>query len=225
MQRTFHLLIIGMALSACILLFLSEVVQAESGSTVTVSGTGSVEEIEEAEESEEAEETEESPSASSGSMNNPEPDTPIPDTPIFSILITEILANPEGSDAGNEWIEIANLGDVPVQISGWTLSDEKTSFTFEDTIVEPGEHQAYFSTGTKISLKNTGESVTLSSGSTIIDTLTYPEALDAISFGRQPARSRSISALQHRVSQISSQFQMQRSSCSRVSLKQLEVRV
>lgn len=40
-----------------------------------------------------------------------------------SIVFTEIMYNPAGSDSGREWVEIWNDGDIPVDISGWKFGD------------------------------------------------------------------------------------------------------
>lgn len=46
-----------------------------------------------------------------------------------SIVISEIMYNPASSetDGLSEWIEVANLGSSPVDISGWFLDDEDTT--------------------------------------------------------------------------------------------------
>ena len=38
------------------------------------------------------------------------------------VVINEIMSDPEGGDAGNEWIELYNAGDS-VKIKGWTISN------------------------------------------------------------------------------------------------------
>lgn len=37
------------------------------------------------------------------------------------VLVSEVEANPGGADAGNEWVELANLGFGDVDVSGWTI--------------------------------------------------------------------------------------------------------
>lgn len=57
----------------------------------------------------------------------------------FDIIITELVPNPEDSDAENEFIEIYNQGTAKADLGGWTMEDKlgKTSvFTFpENTIL------------------------------------------------------------------------------------------
>ena len=39
------------------------------------------------------------------------------------IIISEIMANPEGVDIGEEWIELANTSNETIQLEGWILDD------------------------------------------------------------------------------------------------------
>ncbi|WP_201746276.1 lamin tail domain-containing protein [Veronia nyctiphanis] len=41
----------------------------------------------------------------------------------FDIHIAAALVNPEGTDRGNEWVSVINLGNDEIDISGWYLSD------------------------------------------------------------------------------------------------------
>jgi hypothetical protein len=40
------------------------------------------------------------------------------------LAVTEVMANPPGSEPAQEWVEIANLGDVAVDLANWRLEDE-----------------------------------------------------------------------------------------------------
>jgi hypothetical protein len=52
------------------------------------------------------------------------------------ILINEVMFNPEGSEQTDEFVEIIHTGNVaPVSLSGWTLSDGKST----DVIVDAGD--------------------------------------------------------------------------------------
>lgn len=71
------------------------------------------------------------------------------------ILINEWLPNPKGADTKAEWIELANAGGAPVDLSGWRLTaDGKKFFTLEGTI-SPSGHVVLPRSKTKITLKNT----------------------------------------------------------------------
>jgi hypothetical protein len=41
-----------------------------------------------------------------------------------AVIISEIMYNADGSDAGREWVEIYNTGATPVDLEGWRLFDE-----------------------------------------------------------------------------------------------------
>ena len=59
------------------------------------------------------------------------------------IKINEIFPNPDGSDSGQEWIELYNTGTEPIRIDSWTIetasSSWSTRYTFPpETTIEPG---------------------------------------------------------------------------------------
>lgn len=60
----------------------------------------------------------------------------------LGIVINEFLPNPKGADKDNEWIELKNLSDSSVDLSGWQIAnqDEKIkAFTIpEQTFILPG---------------------------------------------------------------------------------------
>ncbi len=57
------------------------------------------------------------------------------------VLITEFFPDPGGSDLSAEFIEISNIGDSPVNITGWYITDQDgpVDFTFPETTMEPGD--------------------------------------------------------------------------------------
>lgn len=54
------------------------------------------------------------------------------------IVINEIMFDPEGSDSGNEWIELYNIGDTDITANNWRIFIAGTTFvqsaTFSGTI-------------------------------------------------------------------------------------------
>ena len=40
-----------------------------------------------------------------------------------AVIVNEVMADPMGSDVNQEWIELYNPGDAPVDVSGWQLRD------------------------------------------------------------------------------------------------------
>ncbi len=113
------------------------------------------------------------------------------------ILITEVLANPIGKD-DHEWIEIGNFGTGAIDVAGWTLLGEQSSDHFviplsktesgsqvsSGFILQSGEYRIFQSDITGISLRNSGERISLFSGSVLIDTWEYPETGEEVSVGR-----------------------------------------
>ena len=41
---------------------------------------------------------------------------------VESIVISEVELNPDDRDAGKEWVELLNTGDVEIDLAGWTLN-------------------------------------------------------------------------------------------------------
>ena len=113
-----------------------------------------------------------------------------------AITISEFLPNPDGTDSGEEWIELYNSGDSPVDLSGWKLDDESSSGAI-------GSSAYTFPTGSGVSahqyfvvdlpegsfaLNNTGgDSVRLIwPDKTVIATVTYTgNAKDDITYARR----------------------------------------
>lgn len=46
-----------------------------------------------------------------------------------SVLMNELFYDAPASDAGNEWIELVNVRDTPVNLAGWKIQRGGTSFT------------------------------------------------------------------------------------------------
>lgn len=143
-------------------------------------------------------------SASSVSSASPPPISSIPNPPAgrssqgsegwnpkHSLLITELLPNPEGSDT-EEWIEIGNLGSTPVLVAGLLLTTGTGSglrkFTIPSDasggILLPQAFRSFRGNQTHLSILNAGSAVSLYSGETIIDSVTYPAIPEGMSYGR-----------------------------------------
>ena len=61
------------------------------------------------------------------------------DDPTRHVLITEIMYHPPSHNSLEEYLELSNQGDEPVDLAGWQFSDG-VDFTFPDTLIEPGEY-------------------------------------------------------------------------------------
>lgn len=117
------------------------------------------------------------------------------------IVVNEVLPNPDGSDSGEEYIELVNLSDAAASLDGWTLGDavNDARHVFEATatipaggaivIYDSGDHSAIpgainSSTGT-LSLNNAGDSVTLRDASGAVrSVVTWGSAPSGVSLNR-----------------------------------------
>lgn len=58
---------------------------------------------------------------------------------IPKVVISAVLPNPIGPEPDEEWIELKNLGNVPVDISGWKITDGEGWYTIPNgTVLKPG---------------------------------------------------------------------------------------
>ncbi|MFX0091700.1 MAG: lamin tail domain-containing protein [Candidatus Hodarchaeota archaeon] len=74
-----------------------------------------------------------------GQKSSPDSATTFEET--STILISEVYYDAVGTDSKNEWIELYNPGSTAVDISGWTLSDNKDTWTVPDgTVIQPGDY-------------------------------------------------------------------------------------
>jgi len=63
---------------------------------------------------------------------------PLPCRP--AVVISAVLPNPSGLEPDEEWIELKNVGQVPVDIGGWKITDEEGWYTIpKGTILMPGQ--------------------------------------------------------------------------------------
>ena len=77
----------------------------------------------------------------SGGGNTSGIDITLEDPP--TIIISEIMYDPDGSDAGHEWIEIYNYGQDPVDMTGWEFEEGGAKHNLTayqgDLTIDPGE--------------------------------------------------------------------------------------
>lgn len=89
-------------------------------------------------------------------------DSTIPGDTAGSIIINEILPNPEGSDSEGEFIELKNIGSNPVNVAGWQLGDSSSArytISNEDiklTSIEAGKLLVIYREASGIALNNSG---------------------------------------------------------------------
>jgi len=79
------------------------------------------------------------------------------------VFINEWLPNPNGADAKGEFIELFNNGTVSANLSGWSMKTTgKKIFSLGGRTITAKGYLVLTHAETKLSLKNTGESVFLS---------------------------------------------------------------
>jgi hypothetical protein len=137
------------------------------------------------------------PACTTGTVVPPSNPTNPPDNPVQTaatsnqptydispnIKISEILANPNGDDTGNEFVELSNTGTTDVRLEGWLLDDSTTTGQPKTSALElSGTLQAGHYFGAKIPsgkfiLNNTGDTVNLYfPDKTLADQVTYDGA-------------------------------------------------
>ncbi len=121
-------------------------------------------------------------------------------------VISELMANNDHSLADedgqySDWLELANLGDQPISLQGWYLTDDATKLTkwpLPNLTLAPGDHQLVFASGkdrrdaeqtlhTNFKLDTGGEYLALvqSDGVTVVDAYqpNFPIQVPDVSYG------------------------------------------
>ena len=118
------------------------------------------------------------------------------------LVLNELMASNDATIADghgefDDWVEIANIGTAPVNLSGFYLTDDMaypTLYALPDTILAAGDYlvlwiddtpaQGPLHAGFKLDVD--GEDLFLMDGSVIHDWLTFPELAADVSYGRWP---------------------------------------
>ena len=65
-----------------------------------------------------------------------------------TIAITEFMNNAEGEDDGREFVELYNYGSNPIDVTGWTVTDEDSdSYTFPTFTIQPSGFMVLVNSG------------------------------------------------------------------------------
>jgi len=115
------------------------------------------------------------------------------------VVINEVLIRPHydwegkgGVDPGDEFIELLNLGPLPVFLKGWVLDDVpqggSSPYTIPGISLRPGSYVALFRNQTGIALNDGGDSVRLvTPDGQIVDKIKYLKVRAYnLSYGRLP---------------------------------------
>ena len=75
---------------------------------------------------------------------------------VDSVVINEFMPDPEGTDSGNEWVELINTGADSVRLDGWSIEVGKSSW---------GDFQYTFPSGSEL----TGNGIVLVGGEEVFE--------------------------------------------------------
>lgn len=105
----------------------------------------------------------------------------------LGVYINEFLPSPQGPDTENEWIEIFNSNNYPVDISGWILASSSKKFVVpQNTFISPQSYLVLSRKTTKISLPNSAESLKFYYPENIlISEIGYDKAKEGFSVSRK----------------------------------------
>ncbi|MCB9732522.1 MAG: lamin tail domain-containing protein [Deltaproteobacteria bacterium] len=126
------------------------------------------------------------------------PEAEPPAAPAPTVIINELLPNPDGTDLGQEYVELVNTGDSDADLSGWTLGDamDPARHVFAAGTILPaggalvvydrGEHPgALLASTAMLSLNNTGETVTLTRADGVVaDVVSYESSASGVAKNR-----------------------------------------
>lgn len=131
---------------------------------------------------------------------------PTPTSIPSRLVVNEVLIRPHydwegtgGVSPADEFIELYNAGDLPVNLAGWMLDDipdgGSAPFTFQSRTLPAGGFAALFRSRTHIALNDTGDTVRLlAPNGAVIDEVSYLRVRAYnLSFGRYPDGSHHLS--------------------------------
>jgi hypothetical protein len=95
------------------------------------------------------------------------------------IIINEVFPNPVGIDSQDEFIEIKNIGNVKVDLTGWKIKNSaKQEFTISSLAMSPRSLVAFYRPKTNLVLGNAADKITLYDQSgRIVDQINYRQAV------------------------------------------------
>lgn len=105
------------------------------------------------------------------------------------ILINEIMPNPDGTDTGNEWIELRNPNPDDMDLTDWQLDDEEGGskpFTIKSLTIPKNGYTIIISNESKLNLNNDSDKVRLFDPKGVIrDEIYYEDAKSGYSLARK----------------------------------------
>ncbi|MFA6992319.1 MAG: lamin tail domain-containing protein [Candidatus Gracilibacteria bacterium] len=96
------------------------------------------------------------------------------------IIISEVLPNPKGSDLKNEWIELFNTADSPIDLTGHKITSGKNKISLDGKMID--RRSFLVVDNFRIQLRNSDNEVALiDPKGGIIDKVSYKEAKEGLS--------------------------------------------
>jgi PKD repeat protein len=104
----------------------------------------------------------------------------------YAVVISEIMADPDGPDQEGEFIELHNTGPSAVDLAGWSLADAtEKKFKIKEDVIEAGKYKIFRRPETKIALNNGGDKVILfAPDGSLNQSVAYEKALSGGSYCR-----------------------------------------
>ena len=103
-----------------------------------------------------------------------------------NIAITEIMPNPEEDESSNEWIEIANIGQETINLSGLMLDDSEdgsSPYELPNIEIKPGGYTVIYRSDSKIALNNSNDSARiLTPSEDVISSVQYEKTEEGMSY-------------------------------------------
>lgn len=102
----------------------------------------------------------------------------------IDLRIHDFMANPEGSDTGNEWIDIFNNGESGFG-KGWWLDDsegQSSRYDLSEVYFEKSQIVRIMNSDSKIGLNNSNDSVRVLKGENLIDEISYETTVSGESY-------------------------------------------
>lgn len=127
-----------------------------------------------------------SASSSKSSISSISSSPSISSEPFIKPQIQEVLPDPVGSDDG-EWIKVKNVSNVSLDLAGWELQSGLKKWIFPSSsgsLLGSGQTLLLPAKVTGLALPNAGGQVSLRLMGEIIDTFSYPQSVEGVSFMR-----------------------------------------
>ncbi|MBI3115539.1 MAG: lamin tail domain-containing protein, partial [Candidatus Kerfeldbacteria bacterium] len=103
----------------------------------------------------------------------------------LGLRFSEVFADPEGLDAGVEYLELFHAGAEALSTAGWSVTNLKRAFALPQTSLEPGDYLVIQGAALGLQLRNLGDTLYLvSPDGAIRDGVKYPKAKTGQSFSR-----------------------------------------